>query len=266
MMEPANSVIILLLSLPPTWFTGRLEQARTQSDAVAAIHRLGGRVVYDCQIGVNGLRPYAEPPGPEWLRKLLGIDFLADVRSVSFFHATRLDDDDLACLSPLSGLTDLLLTNTQITDAGLRRLTGLKSLERLLLDHTHITDEGLGLLSDLKHLQGISLEGTRVGDAGLQHLSQFKQLEVIALYGTTVTEKGIKEIAMELPNCHITYRYGYTRGPPRHRQNSRSAAEADRFFEEWRREVDAEIDAFLERQLRELEERSFRGASLPGIP
>ncbi len=85
------------------------QEANKRKEAVEAIHRLGGLVVHDYQVDAKD-DPYlihnAEPPGPEWLRNLVGVEFLADVVEV------RLND-------------------TQVSDAGLVYLKRFTNLEEL---------------------------------------------------------------------------------------------------------------------------------------
>ena len=79
----------------------------------------------------------SEPPGPRWLRSLLGDDFFA---GVVLAHVT--------------------------TDAGMEHLKALTQLQRLWLSYTRVTDGGLEHLKGLTQLQWLSLWDARVTDAG----------------------------------------------------------------------------------------------------
>jgi hypothetical protein len=95
-------------------------------------------VVYDYEIGASNNRiPNAQPPGPPWLRKLLGDDFFASVGWVSLREAT---DAALKRIEALARLRELDLTNTSITNAGLEHLKGLTQLKALRLERDHVTD------------------------------------------------------------------------------------------------------------------------------
>ena len=75
-------------------------KAHRQKAAVETILSDGGTVHYDYQrVEGGGDDPRREPPGPVWLRKLLGDDFVTNVN-----YATAESDDGLAQLAGLSGL------------------------------------------------------------------------------------------------------------------------------------------------------------------
>ena len=85
-------LVVLLMSLPLSWLAVKMDRVKKERKAVAEIVTLGGRVEYDYQLqhrrlhsGVRNLRSMrdlpkpAKPPGPMWLRKVLGDDFFATV-------------------------------------------------------------------------------------------------------------------------------------------------------------------------------------------
>ena len=69
-------VLVLVLGCGMGWFAYELQQAQRQRDAVEAIRNLGGIVAYDYQVSASRLR---RMPPPEWARRLVGDDFLANV-------------------------------------------------------------------------------------------------------------------------------------------------------------------------------------------
>lgn len=88
----------VLLTIGCIWLGILAERARQQREAVEAIEALGGSVTYDFQIvgvpydgnpdpphTVNRIfRPDADPPGPIWLRRLIGDEFFQEVVAVTF--------------------------------------------------------------------------------------------------------------------------------------------------------------------------------------
>ncbi len=57
--------------------------AMRQREAVEAIRKDHGLVSFDYEIDSNGAKiASAEPPGPAWVRNLLGVDFVANVVAV----------------------------------------------------------------------------------------------------------------------------------------------------------------------------------------
>ena len=105
--------------------------------------KLGGKVTYDYE--KDPANPTHQPPGPPWLRKLLGNDW--------FVTVTRVD-----------------LGQCPISDAGLEQLQGLPRLQMLDLAWTKVSDEGLGQLDRFPRLEVLFLDGTTTSDAGLERL------------------------------------------------------------------------------------------------
>ena len=143
--------MLTLLVIAP--FAEKVQQAERQREAVEAIRELGGNVRYDYQFDKAGsLMLEQEPPGPAWLRALVGDDFFADVLHVSFFMAPKaaeVNDVVFEHVKPLRRLEWLRLRGTQITDPGLLELNRLTELVYLDLSGTHVTDAGLN------HLRGL---------------------------------------------------------------------------------------------------------------
>ena len=87
------------------------------------------------------------PPGPQWLRDWIGVDYFAKTVGVVLPEASQIED-----LSPLSQLTSvehLCVDRTGITD--LSPISSLKNLVHLALAHTPVTD--LSPISSLKKLE-----------------------------------------------------------------------------------------------------------------
>lgn len=205
-----------------SWFTKRLQSAKTQKEAVEAIQRSAGLVFYDYQIGAPGVVVRnSGPPGPAALRSLLGDDFVAVVIEASLGnggieqvgrlpHLRRLNisvpikDADLVHVEGLSELRELDLGGLSITDAGLEHLRFLKQLQYLGIWGTKVTNAGLRHLKALSELRRLNLSDTRVTDAGLQYVMQLPQLQELDLTSTKVTDEGVAKLQQTLPNCKIT--------------------------------------------------------------
>jgi Leucine-rich repeat (LRR) protein len=205
-----------------------IEQKRMEQEAVDAIRKQGGVVLYDYAIrdaaGHNGKW---ELWGPAWLRNLLGEGFFSAARIAhfSFPHSisdaelgnlnrltqlkslrlcgTKVTDAGLASLNGLTQLEDLDLSGNNITAAGLQHLKGLSQLEWLDLSEMKITDAGLVNLRELAQLDFLDLGNTQVTDAGLANLKGLTRLKQVNLSGVRVTDAGIKDLQKALPNCEI---------------------------------------------------------------
>ncbi len=127
-----------------------------------------------------------------------------------------LEDDALANLAPLTGLSELRLAQTQVRghtlapftkltsldldhtrfdDAGMKHLEGMTGLTRLYARDTLVTDEGLKSLKNLHGLTELDLYGTNVSDAGVANLKGLIALRRLNLLGTSVTDEGLASLA-----------------------------------------------------------------------
>jgi hypothetical protein len=95
----------LVCSIAAGWLAVERERAQKQEGAVEWIGGVSGSASYEWEFnGDRVLRSYAQPIGPEWLRKMLGADFFLGVVSID-------------------------LDNTMTTDAGLKHLEAMSQLQ-----------------------------------------------------------------------------------------------------------------------------------------
>ena len=98
-------LLVVVVAVPFSWLATEMKAARKQREAVEEIEKAGGAVSYDYQFDLSGTWiPGATPPGPAWLRNLLGDDLFVDV-------------------------TRSILTSSGVSDAGLEHLKGLTQLQ-----------------------------------------------------------------------------------------------------------------------------------------
>ena len=188
-------VLIVVVAIVCSWLSVRMQQARRQREVVEGAESAHYDYQFDPDVNwqANPLfqaKP-PEPPGPPWLRNLLGVDFLSDVTYVDYKQAT---DAGLEHLKGLTNLRSLWLDNTQVTDAGLEHLKGLTSLQLLGLNRTKVTDAGLMHLKGLTSLQILGLDRTQVTDAGLVHLKGLTNLVSLDLENTEVADVGLEHL------------------------------------------------------------------------
>jgi hypothetical protein len=164
-------VVVALVGVVLGWVHG----ARFQRQAATHVQESNpsATLLYDYEVGADGrLKELSAPPGPEWLRERLGVDYFSSVVGADLFYAT---DADLACLRRLPNLRRLYLARSvDVTDAGLKHLEGLKNLKLLVLDDAdQVTDEGLRTLGRLKSLAILQLDlGRRMTPAGIDQLKR----------------------------------------------------------------------------------------------
>ena len=116
--------LLVLVAVVAVWLALLVNAARKQREAVAAIEALGGRIVYEHGSNL--------PPGPKWLRELIGEEYFFRIIAVGL-SSTQITDSGLEHLEGLTSLQTLVLDDTQITDAGLEHVKGLTSLQTLVL-------------------------------------------------------------------------------------------------------------------------------------
>lgn len=174
-------LLVTLASAGFGWLGYKVRQANSQRKAVEAIRNIGNTayVFYDYDFDSGGmiLPPPTLPPGPEWLRKLVGDDLFTDVVAVKFPYKT--------------------------TDVALVHLAGLSQLKHLDLRWTQVTDTGLASLNGLPQLATLDLRGTQVTDAGLPELVRLKELRYLYLDGTKTTDVACDDLKKSLPNLAI---------------------------------------------------------------
>jgi hypothetical protein len=209
-----------LFAIPCAWLCREMDQARKQHRAVEEIRRAGGAVYYDYDWlnPAGGAVPEAGPPGPSWLRGLLGEDMLANASGVKFWFRPEYESADVlrhiaelrglkylglfnkgrgAWLQHLEGMTQIAmleLSDTGIDDAGLEHLGGLTQLEVLDLGGTEISGAGLQHLKGLPRLECVLLTYSNVSDAGLACLTGMSALECVDLRGTEISDAGMKHL------------------------------------------------------------------------
>ena len=170
----------VLVTVFCVWLGWTVHRANEQRKAVEWVREMGGDVAYGYQRDEAGIPIVdAKPPGPKWLRQLLGVDYFQEVTVVDL-KTTPVSD-----LTPLAGLKNLellWLNGTQVSD--LTPLAKLTSLEFLSLDNTHVSD--LTPLAKMTSLQWLQLNYTQVSD--LTPLAGLKSLKALVLRATEVSD------------------------------------------------------------------------------
>ncbi|MGD0900737.1 MAG: hypothetical protein ABR915_23135 [Thermoguttaceae bacterium] len=207
-------VLTVAVALPCRWLAAEMRRAEKQSEAVKAIGGWGS-VIYrgNPQSGL-------EPPGPPWLRNVLGDDFLADVLLASVHddaamqhlkHLTGLEtlwltvsgnDDELGPvndaglehLEELDQLKELMIYGSRISEAALRHIGNLSGLRELDLFEARITGEGLRHIGKLTKLESLNLGNVQITDRDLGHLQALAQLQWLSLEGTGFTPAGLSHL------------------------------------------------------------------------
>ena len=193
--------------------------ARKQRAAVAWVKENGGKVGYDYNHSTNGaMYQQNPPPGPDWLREWIGIDYFSDVVLVDLQGKKTEDISPLQCLTKLKRLNlfgsqlrdisalkefteldHLLVSLAKIND--LTPLEGLTNLETLGLEGNHVKD--IESLRKLKNLKELYLLIPIVRDfSGLYSLKNLKHLRISS---TQITDQQVEKLKKALPQCYIVF-------------------------------------------------------------
>jgi Leucine Rich repeat len=216
-------IVVTILCVGLGW---KMHQVRNLRRAVAEVHRLGGDVNFRYELD---RAPPVEPPGPKWLRRILGDDFFVEVNQIQIYtdqandeslaiiaslphidslivRSNGITDKGLASFSQASGLEALELRSTKITGAGYLQLKELLTLKSLILrDDSTVTDAWLSDIAELKQVRYLFLQNTQITDRGLAALRPATWLRQIDLTGTKVTKDGVDQLKKALPKCRITW-------------------------------------------------------------
>lgn len=181
--------------------------ARRQKEAVAWVLKNGGTVDYDWEVyspedeTTVGLRK-GTPPGPQWMRRILGDDYLQTVRVVSLPGNSKVPDiaplakltqlqtlylikSGTRNISPLAELEELevvWLTGNQIVDVS--PLSGLRKLKYLTVAHNEVSD--ISPLSSLRNLEGLAIGGNDIQE--ISALGGMTRLKVLDLSGNPIND------------------------------------------------------------------------------
>ena len=187
-------LLVVVVAIPFSWLATEMKWANKQREAVEEITRASGTVSYDYQSDPSGnVIPGAKPPGPPWLRKLLGDDLFVSVTRCSL-DQSEISDAGLEHIGGLTELRTLSLGNTTVSDAGLQHMEGLLQLQELLLGGTNVTDAGLEYLKGLTQLRWLGVGRTKVSDAGLKYVKGLTRLQRLDLWGTKVSDAGLRHL------------------------------------------------------------------------
>ena len=182
----ATTVVAVVLAM-------EVYPAVRQREAVTLFRRLGGTIRYDYQIDNKGTPIRNATPKWNWLRSVIGDDFLDSAVAVIISNRP-VSDAEASDLRKLPHLQLLWMGRTKVSDDIIDSINSLKHLWQLDLSSTDITDAGLKRLRNHPKLTYLQLDGTSVTDEAIESLLQLPCLCEVSLIGTRVTEKGVRRL------------------------------------------------------------------------
>lgn len=197
-------LLLAVLSGGFAWMGYAMRQATAQRDAVREIRKLGGGAYYDYQATEfpDRFNENLSPPGPVWIREILGDDFFGSVVYVDLADCAA-TDRDLIWLQYLPYLKVLRLRMAPISDDGLAHLAGLKRMEELRLESTSITGRGFKHLQQLPRLEFLALRATEVNADGLKEIAIVPNLKYVDLSDTPLSQRDLAEFKQSRPDIDV---------------------------------------------------------------
>jgi len=172
--------LLLVITVLCIWFAYIANEARKQKNAVAQIQEMEGWVRHDYEFDEDGKNiKDAQPPGPDWLREWIGIDYFCDVTWINLIGAQV---KDLSPLEKLPNLEVLSLSYTQVSD--LSPLINLAKLKFLLVGNSQVND--LSPLAGLTKLESLYLLQIPVSD--LTPLKNLTNLKLLMIWQSQVAD------------------------------------------------------------------------------
>lgn len=195
----------------------QVQRARVQRNAVAGLSINTMDIMYDweCAARARSLVTsgrYGVPPGPDWLRNLIGGEYFQEVQEVRFQVDQDTDPAVFGHLANLPQLQELAIYGpyeAPLQLEGLDRgfLANLRHLESLALNQLKINDTCMQQIGERTSLRSLYLDGSVMTAEGIRHLVGLSQLETLDLSETQTDDEaliaigqmhGLKDLRLDL--------------------------------------------------------------------
>lgn len=179
--------LLLFMTLSSVWLGLSLASARRQERAVKAIEAAGGSVSYAHDFDfATGRWIEGAPPGPVWLRSLLGRHYFDTVIDVSFHqHAMKQADKRLADAAPylahLPRLRKLLLWGLELEDDEFAAVVNSANPEELSCVMMTVSDGAAAQLTSAARLRELGLNDVIISAHGASKFKNLPNLERFSL-------------------------------------------------------------------------------------
>ena len=208
-------MLLVVVTVLCVWLGFKVNAARRQREAVAAILKAGGSVNYTYELRQDAKRfpgpgfsmllivRNASIPGPAWLRKLIGDDYFRTAVQVQI----ALSDEDAAkaTINEIANLPAIRCValyargrNCNIQDSDQAPLGQLKKLERLVLRNTRVSGVFLSQLSNPAGMLQLGMTGVvhDIDDTAMAQIGKMTNLKVLDLLNCSrVTDAGLAHLS-----------------------------------------------------------------------
>ena len=194
--------LLILLTLFCLWLGTLASSANRQKRAVEAIQLSGGEFNYDYQrIPSSSGQRYShrvEPPGPQWLRRVLGDHYFITPVALNIGRQAGIKDDCLDHLVALPHLKSAMFYQVPFRDRDVVHLKHLKNLTSLTFNEGTLSGiDGptqFEFLKYLPHLESLSLNDAKFGDADAKFLKDTVNLKILFIYGSAIGDDGLAQL------------------------------------------------------------------------
>ena len=189
----------------------RYQQARRQREAVRQLGEFRGGAYYAYQLNGAGEPIHmADPPGPRWLRSLVGIDFLSRVKGITFWEWDGPPAKAYSAFRDLPYLETVMFFDAAFTGDGAHHLAQLPRLNRLIVNQQGLSESDLAGIGQLQQLETLILCQTQFDEKALLNLRPLKKLKILDLRHTNwepaypnISQSTIDQLKGALPGCEI---------------------------------------------------------------
>ena len=211
-------MLLVAVTVLCVWLGFKVNAARRQREAVAALLKAGGHLSYDYQWIVDpvGKPPFdhkwdydALPPGPAWLRGFLGEEYFREVIEVIFTRAVS--EADLKQIAKLPSIWKVYLPGTRILledskesrpieDRDHAVFEGAVRLKYFLFDDaSEVHGRGIRYLRNLKELLELRFRSSPLDDSAMENIGELTSLDYLEINNAKFTSAGFKFLR-HLPN------------------------------------------------------------------
>jgi uncharacterized membrane protein len=159
-----------------------------EGDEFDGIEKVPQKVISDLyKSGINAIPVSAKTP---WI-------------DVSFSNKTGIKSSLKKLKNIAKNVTEIDLSNTDISDRDIKMLKQFKNLKKVNLSGSRVGNKGINYLQSLNKLTHLNLYKTQVGNKCLVHLSEIKSLEKVYLWQTKIDKITAEKWAKNNPSIDI---------------------------------------------------------------
>lgn len=177
------------------WLATICQRARKQEELIR-------RITYGTRNSITyaheAVKPPLAPPGPIWLRHMIGDHFFFQPHQVVL---QTHDADMLDALAQLNGVEFVMVDG--LDDNELKILAKIKTLRRISTSSPDVTSEGFRSLRALTALESIVIADGRIDDNDVLYLAPLNNLKLLSVDGSFVTVEGIQWAKLRWPGIAI---------------------------------------------------------------